>query len=185
PRRPRPDDRDPVPGLLLRRLRLHPPLLEPTIDDRLLDALDRDRIIDQAQNARPLARRRAEPAREVREVVRGVQRDERVLPPPPVNQVVPLRDQVLHRTPGVALAERHAAIHATRALFPERLLRDRLVEVVPVLDPEGYRTIPTVDPLELQEPLRVTHGPRPPFYPNASPPAAAAPPAGGEPACTR
>src|SRR6185436_10415427 len=55
------------------RLRNDPALLERAVDDGDLHRLDRDRVVVDAEHARALARRRAQTARELREVVRGVQ----------------------------------------------------------------------------------------------------------------
>ena len=72
--RPRADDGDPLAGPLRGRLGQDPALREGVIDDRHLDLLDGDRQVVDAEHARGLARRGAEPAGELREVVGGVQR---------------------------------------------------------------------------------------------------------------
>ena len=61
--RARTDHRDALAGAHLRLLRGHPALVERAIDDRDLDRLDRHRIVVDAEDARSLARRRAQPAR--------------------------------------------------------------------------------------------------------------------------
>ena len=50
-----------------------PALVPGAVDDLDLDLLDRDRVLVDAEHARGLARRRAQPPGELREVVRGVQ----------------------------------------------------------------------------------------------------------------
>ena len=70
PRRARADDRDALAGARRRRLRRDPALVEGALDDRVLDALDRDRVAVDAEHAGAFARRRAEPAGELGEVVR-------------------------------------------------------------------------------------------------------------------
>src|SRR5690606_3358205 len=75
-------------------------------------------------------------ARELREVVRLVQPLERVAPAALVDEVVPLRDQVVHGTAVLGLAERHAAVHAARALDLQVLLgglREDLFEIADAL----------------------------------------------------
>ena len=74
-----------------------------------LDVLDRDRRLVDAEHARALAGRRADAPGELREVVRHVQPLERLAPQPAVDEVVPLRDQVVDRA-----ARGHAARSACR-----------------------------------------------------------------------
>ena len=110
----------------------HDPALGPgAIDDRELDLLDRDGValVDLEHTGR-LARRRAEPARELGEVVRAVQLLARLRPAVAVDEVVPVRDQVPERA--AVLAERHAALHAAgglRAQLGERQRADELAHV--------------------------------------------------------
>ena len=68
-RRARADDRDRLAGARRGRRRLDPAFLQRALDDRPLDRLDRDRVGVDAEHARAFARRRAEPAGELREVV--------------------------------------------------------------------------------------------------------------------
>ena len=116
------DHRDRAAGLDLGRLRLDPALVPRAVDDRDLDLLDRDRVaLADLQHARRLARRGAELAGELREVVRRVQLDDRLAPAVAVDEVVPVRDQVPERA--AVVAERHAALHAARALLAQALDR--------------------------------------------------------------
>ena len=69
----RADDRDALAGARRRRLRLDPAFGPGAVDDLVLDRLDRDGVVVDAEHARPLARRRAEPAGELGEVVGRVQ----------------------------------------------------------------------------------------------------------------
>ena len=59
-----------------------------------LDVLDRHRVLVDAEHAGGLARRRAQPAGELREVVGRVQPLDRAVPVVAPDQVVPLRDDV-------------------------------------------------------------------------------------------
>src|SRR5690606_33053633 len=77
-RRPRAHDRDALTGPALRSVRLHPALGPRPVDDRVLDVLDRDRRVRDAEHARALARRGARAAGELGEVVRLVQAIERL-----------------------------------------------------------------------------------------------------------
>ena len=67
------------------------------------------------QRAGGLARRRTDAAGEVREVVGRVRDLDRFLPVATVNQIIPVGNDVVHRT--AVVAERDAAVHAARALF--------------------------------------------------------------------
>ena len=131
------DDGDRLAGQLLRRQRNDPALVEGVVDDLDLDLLDRDRILVDAEHARPLARRRAQPAGELREVVGGVQPLDRVAPAVVAHQVVPLRDQVAQRA--AVVAERNAAVHAPGRLLAQRLVREVLVDLFPVAQPQRDR----------------------------------------------
>ena len=91
-----------------------PALVPRPVDDLDLDLLDRHRVGVDAEHARRLARRRAQPAGELGEVVRGVQAVDGVAPVVAVDEVVPVRDQVAERA--AVVAERDAAVHAAPGL---------------------------------------------------------------------
>ena len=110
------DHRDAPSGAERRRLGDDPALLETPVGDGHLDVLDRDRGVGDPQHAGAFTGRRAYPPGEFGKVVGLVQAVERFAPLVPVDQVVPLRDQVVDRAAVVRLAERHSAIHAARAL---------------------------------------------------------------------
>ena len=93
----------------------HPALVPRLVDDGDLDVLDRHRVPVDPDHAGGLARRRAQPPGELREVVGRVQPLQRLVPVGPPDQVVPLRDQVAQRAPDVA--ERDAAVHAAPGLL--------------------------------------------------------------------
>jgi hypothetical protein len=157
PRRSGPDDRDRAAGRPLRRLRLNPALVPGPVDDRDLDLLDGHRVAVDAQHAGALARRRAQPAGELREVVGRVQPLDRFLPVVPPGQVVPLRDQVAQRT--AVVAERDAAVHAAPGLPLELAGVLLLVDLLPVQDPHVDRTAGRQLALRGgEEALRVSHG---------------------------
>ena len=92
----------------------HPALGPGPVDDLHLDLLDRHRVGVDAEHAGGLARRRAEPAGELGEVVGRVQPLGRGPPVAAPDQVVPLRDQVAQRA--AVVAERDAAVHAPPGL---------------------------------------------------------------------
>ncbi len=118
--RPRADDRDRLARFAIAtgRLRRHPTLAPCTVDDRVLDLFDRDRVtLADLEHARRLARGGAQPAGELGKVVRRVQLGDRVLEAVAVDEVVPVGDQVAERASVVA--KRHAAVHAARALVAQ------------------------------------------------------------------
>ncbi len=126
------------------------------LGDLVLDLLDRHRRLVDTEDTRGLAWGRAEPAGELREVVRRVQPVDRRFPLPAVHEVVPLGDQVPERAPGVA--ERDAAVHAACALGADLLLGEALVDLLPVAQAHRDRTPAGCLPLELHEPGRLAHG---------------------------
>ena len=104
--------------------------VEAAVDDLDLDLFDRHRVLVDPQHASRLAGCWAEPARELGEVVRGVETLDRVLPVVPVDQVVPVGDEVAERA--AVVAERDAAVHAPAGLQLQRLLGEGLVHLLPV-----------------------------------------------------
>src|SRR5918994_1727969 len=97
-------------GEPLRRLRPDVARAPGAVDDRDLDVLDGHRVLVDAEDARRLARCRAQPAGELGEVVGGVEPVHRAVPVVAPDQVVPLRDDVAQRA--ALVAERDAAVHA-------------------------------------------------------------------------
>ena len=156
-RRPGADDGHRLAGDQVRRVGPHPALVEGVVDDLDLDLLDGHRVLVDAQDTGGLAGRRAQPAGELREVVGGVQPLDGVPPAVPVDQVVPLRDQVAQRT--AVVAERDSAVHAARGLFPQRLVIEVLVDLVPVPQPQRDRpALRGLPPGVLQKAARISHG---------------------------
>src|SRR3546814_15345673 len=98
-------------------------LLPAAIDDLAFDRLDRDRRVIDVERAARLAWRGADPAGELRKIVGGMQRIQRHLPVVGIDQMVPVRDHVVHRT--AVMAERNAAVNAARRL----ILQDRKSDV--------------------------------------------------------
>src|SRR5690606_18150963 len=126
------DDGNALARLALGHLRLDPAFLPATVDDRAFDRLDRHRLVDDVERAARLARRRAHPAGELGEVVGRVQVVERLAPVGLVDEVVPVRDHVVHRTAVVTVGD--AAVHAPRGLVAQGLLAVRDDELAVVLD---------------------------------------------------
>ncbi len=108
------DDGDLAAGAQRGLLRHDPALVPRAVGDRVLDGLDAHRVVIDVEHARGLARRRADAAGELGEVVRRVQHRGSVLPLVRVHQVVEVRNDVVDRA--AAVAERRAAVHAARGL---------------------------------------------------------------------
>ncbi len=138
------------------RPRHDPALVEGAVDDRDLDLLDRHRVaLADLQHARGLARRRAQPPGELREVVGGVQLVDRLAPAVAVDEVVPVRDQVPERA--AVVAERHAALHAARALVAQALDGERVDELLVVRRALRGVALRRVDPGDLEEGSELAH----------------------------
>ena len=73
-----------------------------------------------------------------------------------VNEVVPVGDDVVDRATRVA--ERDAAIHAARALLPQRALVERNEELVEMADAVGDRRVALLVPVEFQKTRDLAHG---------------------------
>src|SRR6185295_13749830 len=78
------NDRDLLAGLFRSDLRLQPAVFPRAVDDRAFDGLDGDRVVVDVERAGRLARRGADAAGELGEIVGAVQDGDRVLPIPTV-----------------------------------------------------------------------------------------------------
>src|SRR5690606_16105428 len=89
--------------------------------------------------------------------VGGVQPFDGVPPVVPVDQVVPLGDEVAERA--AVVAERDAAVHAAGGLPDEGRAVEVLVDFAPVLDPNGHGPVGGQLPFgDLEEAFGVGHG---------------------------
>jgi len=138
-----------LPGPGVRRLRPHPTLVPALVDDRLLDRLDRHRVVVDVQRARRFARRGADAAGELGEIVGRMQDFERVAPVVAIDEVVPVRDHVVDRA--TSLAERYAAVHAARALSAHLRFGQRPHELLVELHALGDRRVRPVVTLDFHE----------------------------------
>ena len=150
-----PDHRDALAGLRARRLGYDPTLAPAAVDDEVLDRLDADWIAVDVERAGLLAGRGADPSSELREVVRRVQHVERCAPLLPVDEVVPVGNDVVDGT--ARHAERDAAIHAPRALLRRLVVLECDDEFAVVAQPLGRRQRDFLDPLELHEARDLAH----------------------------
>ncbi len=154
-RRPGADDGDLLACFALGRLGNHPALLEAAIDDRAFDGLDGDRLVLKIQRARRFAGRRADAAGELREVVGGMEIDERAPPLAMVDEVIPVGNLIIDRT--AVVAKWNAAIHAARGLAARGLVRQRNDEFAIMANAVGRRLIFAVMPVDLEKPGHLTH----------------------------
>ena len=111
------------------------------VDDGAFVVLDRHGGFDHAENTGSLTRRGADPAGELGEVVRLVETIERLAPAAAEDEIVPLGNEVVDGTAArhagddvSGVAERRAAIHATRALGTTFLVVAVDLEFLPVLE---------------------------------------------------
>jgi hypothetical protein len=149
------DDGDALAGADRRDVRRNPAFVPRAIDDLDLDLLDRHRVLVDAEHARRLARRRAQPTGELREVVRGVQPLDRVLPMVSVDEIVPVGNQISERA--AVVAERDAAVHAATGLMSQLMLVEVLVHLLPVAQSHRHGSARWRLAFPLQKPGRLTH----------------------------
>ena len=153
--RTRADDGHALTGAHGRRPRLNPSVLERVLDDRQLDRLDGDRVVVDAEHARAFARRRAQPARPLRKVVRRVQPIARRLPALVIDEIVPVGNDVAERA--ALMTERNAAVHAPGALVAHLRVGLGQIDFLPVA--EALRDGPglRLRALDLDETGGLTH----------------------------
>ena len=144
-----------LPVFCSRRLGMNPALVPCALDNAALNQLDGNRRLVDAQHAGGFAGRGTDASGELREVVGGVQAADCIFPAAVVDEIVPIGNEVVDRTAG--MAEGHAAIHAARALLALLLLRERLVNLEPVLDPFVDLAARRQFALKLQKPSDLTH----------------------------
>ncbi|MNS75346.1 hypothetical protein D3C72_1088600 [compost metagenome] len=125
--------RDLLARLAGRHLRRHPAFFPALVDDRVFDGLDAHGVAVDVQGTGGFTRRRADAARELREVVGGVQHVQRAAPVLLVHQVIPVGDDVVDRA--AVVAERDAAVHAARGLLLGLVVGQVQHEFAPVLQP--------------------------------------------------
>src|SRR5690606_38451156 len=88
------DDGDLLAGLVAGRLRHHPAVFTGLVDDGALDGLDADRLARDVQRTRGFTRRRADAAGEFGELVGRVQDIDGLAPVAPIDQIIPVRNDV-------------------------------------------------------------------------------------------
>src|SRR5581483_5625134 len=154
-RRARAHHRDALAGLLFRRLRRDPAFLPCLVGDVVLDRLDADRVVVDVERARGFAGGRADAARDLGEVVGGMQHVDRGAHGAAIHEIVPVRNDVVDRA--AALAERDAAIHAARALLRRIGVGQAQDELAVMTNALGHRLRRLVHALELHETRDLPH----------------------------
>ena len=143
--------------LLLRWLRTDQAKLESPVGDCLLDGLDGNGNVFQVERARFLAGCGADAAGKLRKVVGGVQIAHCLFPVAIVDQVVPVRDLVVHRTAGIAMAIGNAAIHAAGGLLGHLVIGHRQGEFAVVANTVGSRLVLGRLPVDFEKSRYFTH----------------------------
>src|SRR5436190_5072682 len=155
PRRSGANNRGALAGLLRRHNRFDPPLAPPAVDDRAFDRLDRDRVVVDVERAGRLTRRRADPPGEFGEIVGRMQCLQRGLPLVAIDEVVPVRDQVVDWAAFVT--ERNTAIHAARRLLAVLGVGQRLDELPPAAAADIRLVVTPLLAFDLEKAGRPTH----------------------------
>src|SRR4029077_18980596 len=109
------------------------PFVKSALDDTFFDLFDCDCRLVNPQYARRLAWGGTDASSEFRKVVGRMKLAHGFFPAAAVYQIIPVRNQIIDRTPGVA--EWHAAIHTTRALCAQLLFGKVLVNLKPIIHP--------------------------------------------------
>ncbi len=143
------------PGEKFWRLGADPAFLESALHDIFFDLLDGDGGLRDPEHTRRFARRWTNAAGEFREVVGRVQLPQRLFPTPVIHQIVPIGNQVVDGTSG--LAKGHATIHAARALRAKLLFGKIEIDFEPVVDALGNWTPRGKLALVFQEARDLTH----------------------------
>src|SRR3974390_657478 len=170
-RRTRADEGDFLARLLRRLFRLEP-LRDRIIRDCALHRFDGYWIVLEVERAPGVARRGTDPPGEIGEVVGRVQIACRFVPLATVDEVVPIRNLVVHRAAGRragdaagAVAITPPAIHAAPRPLSQFIFRRRQDEFLPVPDALFDRLVVPIFALEFQKAGDLTHlTPRPAWW---------------------
>ena len=125
------------------------------VDDGTFDALDPHRLFVYSQHACTLAGRGAYTTRELGEIVRHEKAVQGILPLVLEHKVIPLGNDIGNRAAGIGLAERNAAVHATRRLVLQLLFRKTRRNLLPILHSLARRTVGLRETLVLHKPARL------------------------------
>ena len=150
-----PDDRHFLAGLHPGRLGNDPPHLPALIGNGMFNGFDPDGLIVDIQRTGFFARRRTDTPGELRKVVGRMQDFQCLLPISPVNQIVPVRNDVIDRA--TVVAEGDSAIHATRPLHARLFIVECCDELAIVLEARLCRLIRFRQTLTFQKSSRLSH----------------------------
>src|ERR1700722_8420475 len=163
-RRARADHRDLLAGFSGRYFRLDPAIVPGAVDDGAFYCFDGDGIVVDVERAGGLARRGADAAGELGEIVGRVQVARGFFPVALIDTIVEVRNLVVARPAGRARGPRagavaigDAAIHAARGLVAGVLLAQRNDEFAIALDALGDRLVFAIVPVDLQKTCNLAH----------------------------
>ena len=131
------------------------PSSESPIHDRDFDLLDRDRIRVDSQNTGALAGRRTQAAGELGKVVRRMQALNGFPPVIPIDQIIPIGNDVAERA--TLMAKRNATVHAALCLLSKLLFWKISIDFLPVPKPLGNRPAVRSDTADLEKTARISH----------------------------
>ena len=141
PRRAGTDHGNPLSGAYLRDMRRHLSMGVGPFDNAQLILFDRDRVSVQAAGAGRLAQRGADSSGKLGKIIGFAQPLIGQIKIAGVDQIIPLRHQVMERAAGkhpveldTRLTEGDAALHTAAALLPPLLLGQQRVKFIPMLD---------------------------------------------------
>ncbi len=122
-RRASPDNRDRFAGFFSRWLGCNPAIFPALIDNRTFDGFDGYGAVVNVERARRFARCRADASGKFGEIIGRMQICQCRLPVIFIDQIVPVGDLVVDRTPIMAIG--HATIHAARRLVAQCVFAKR------------------------------------------------------------
>ncbi len=136
--------------------RLDPAFLPTAVDDLAFDGFYGDRVVVDVERARRFAGRGTDAAGEFRKVVGRMQCPERRPPLFAIDEIVPVRDEIVDRT--AAVTEGNPAIHAARGLAHKFRARQRTIEFAIVSDARIAFFADAVAPFDGEKSGRIAHG---------------------------
>ena len=138
-----------------RYLRLYPTHLPALVNNRAFNRFDSDWLIGQIQRTGRLTRGRTNSAGEFGKVIRAMEDFDGFAPVALVNQIVPVRNDVVDRASVMAI--RDTTIHATRPLFLEFVFGQGNNEFLVILDPVSDQAIASILTRNFHETGRFAH----------------------------
>ena len=118
-------------------LRNNPSFTEGVINDLNFDLLNRNRVLVHTENTCRFTWSWTQTTSELREIVRGMQTLDCLLPMSAIHQVIPIRNEVAKWA--AVIAERNTAVHATARLMIQLARIEWLVDLFPVFETQRNR----------------------------------------------